>query len=66
MPGGNAHEGVCIASGVAAAGGCEWRNKNGVRGDNPNTQQIPEYTKDKYNGRIIKRKSLIRSHQQPI
>jgi hypothetical protein len=29
--------------------------------DNPNTQQIPEYTKDKYNGRIIKRKFLLRS-----
>jgi hypothetical protein len=34
--------------------------------DNPNTTQIPEYTKDKYNVKIIKRKgSLLRSHQQP-
>jgi hypothetical protein len=27
-----------------------------VRGDNPNTQQTPEYTKDKYNVKIMKRK----------
>jgi hypothetical protein len=25
-------EGVCIAAGVAALGGCEWRNEKGVRG----------------------------------
>jgi hypothetical protein len=25
-------------------------------GDNPNTQQTPEYTKDKYNVKIMKRK----------
>jgi hypothetical protein len=34
-------------------------------GDNPNTTQTLEYTKDKYNAKIIKRKSLLRSHQQP-
>jgi hypothetical protein len=34
-------------------------------GDNPNTTQTPEYSKDKYNVKIIKRKSLLRSHQQP-
>jgi hypothetical protein len=34
--------------------------------DNPNTQQTPEYTKDKYNVKIVKRKSLLRSHQQPV
>jgi hypothetical protein len=33
--------------------------------DNPNTTQTLEYTKDKYNAKIIKRKSLLRSHQQP-
>jgi hypothetical protein len=32
MPGGNAHEGVCIAAGVAVVGGCEWRNENGAWG----------------------------------
>jgi hypothetical protein len=32
MPGGNAHEGVCIAAGVAAVGGCERRNENGAHG----------------------------------
>jgi hypothetical protein len=26
------------------------------RADNPNTQQTPEYTKDKYNVKIMKRK----------
>jgi hypothetical protein len=35
-------------------------------GDNLNTTQAPEYTKDKYNVKIIKRKSLQRSHQQPM
>jgi hypothetical protein len=31
MPGGSAHEGVCIAAGVTAVGGaCEWRKENGV------------------------------------
>jgi hypothetical protein len=34
--------------------------------DNPNTQQTPEYTKDKYNVKIVKQKSLLRSHQQPV
>jgi hypothetical protein len=38
---------------------------SGCTGDNPNTQQTPEYTKDKYNVKIIKRKSLWRSHQPP-
>jgi hypothetical protein len=32
MPGGSACEGVCIAAGVAAVGGCEQRKENGVRG----------------------------------
>jgi hypothetical protein len=32
MPGGSAHKGVCIAAGVTAVGGCEWRNEKGVRG----------------------------------
>jgi hypothetical protein len=32
MPGGSAHEGVCIAAGVAAVGGCERRNENGACG----------------------------------
>jgi hypothetical protein len=33
MPGGSAHEGVCIAAGVAAVGGaCEQRKENGVCG----------------------------------
>jgi hypothetical protein len=39
--------------------------ENDGDGDNPNTQQTPEYTKDKYNVKIMKRKSLLRSHQQP-
>jgi hypothetical protein len=30
----------------------------GSRNDNPNTTQTPEDTKDKYNVKIIKRKSL--------
>jgi hypothetical protein len=30
MPGGSAHEGVCIAAGVAVVGGCERRNEKGV------------------------------------
>jgi hypothetical protein len=33
--------------------------------DNLYTTQTPECTKDKYNVKIIKRKSLLRSHQQP-
>jgi hypothetical protein len=32
MPGGSACEGVCIAAGVAAAGGCEQMNEKGVHG----------------------------------
>jgi hypothetical protein len=33
MPGGSAHEGVCIAAGVAAVeGACERRKENGERG----------------------------------
>jgi hypothetical protein len=32
MPGGNACEGVCIAAGVMAVGGCEQINENGMRG----------------------------------
>jgi hypothetical protein len=32
MLGGSAHEGVCIAAGVAAAGGCERMNEKGMRG----------------------------------
>jgi hypothetical protein len=32
MPGGSAHEGVCIAAGIAAVGGCEWTNEKGVCG----------------------------------
>jgi hypothetical protein len=32
IPGGNAREGVCIAAGVTAVGGCERRNENGVHG----------------------------------
>jgi hypothetical protein len=34
-------------------------------GDNLNTTQTPECSKGKYNAKIIKRKSLLRSHQQP-
>jgi hypothetical protein len=35
--------------------------------DNPNTTQTLEYTKGKYNAKIIKMKwSLLRSHQQPM
>jgi hypothetical protein len=30
MLGGSAHEGVCIAAGVTAVGGCEWMKENGV------------------------------------
>jgi hypothetical protein len=30
IPGGSACEGVCIAAGVAAVGGCERRKENGV------------------------------------
>jgi hypothetical protein len=30
IPGGSAREGVCIATGVAAVGGCERRKENGV------------------------------------
>jgi hypothetical protein len=33
--------------------------------DNLNTTQTLECTKDKYNVKIRKRKSLLRSHQQP-
>jgi hypothetical protein len=36
-----------------------------IYSDNPNITQTLEYTKDKYNAKIIKRKSLLRSHQQP-
>jgi hypothetical protein len=32
---------------------------------NPNTTQTLEYTKDKYNAKIINEGSLLRSHQQP-
>jgi hypothetical protein len=32
MPGGNEHEGVCIAAGVVAVGGCERKNENGTCG----------------------------------
>jgi hypothetical protein len=32
MPGGNACEGVCIAAGVAAVGGCMRVNEHGVHG----------------------------------
>jgi hypothetical protein len=32
MPGGSAREGLCIAAGVAAVGGCEWRNEKGMHG----------------------------------
>jgi hypothetical protein len=32
MPGGSAREGVCIAAGVAAVGGCEQRNENSEHG----------------------------------
>jgi hypothetical protein len=32
IPGGSAREGVCIAAGVAAEGGCERRKENGVCG----------------------------------
>jgi hypothetical protein len=32
MLGGSAREGVCIAAGVTAVGGCERRNEKGVRG----------------------------------
>jgi hypothetical protein len=32
MPGGSAHEGVCIAAGVTVVGGCEQRKENGVCG----------------------------------
>jgi hypothetical protein len=35
------------------------------RNDNPNTTQTLEYTKDKYNAKIINGESLLRSHQQP-
>jgi hypothetical protein len=34
--------------------------------DNLYTTQTPECTKDKYNVKIVKRKSLLRSHQQPV
>jgi hypothetical protein len=32
MPGGSAREGVCIAAGVAAVGGCQWMKENRVCG----------------------------------
>jgi hypothetical protein len=32
MPGGSAHKGVCIAAGVTAVGGYEWRNEKGMCG----------------------------------
>jgi hypothetical protein len=38
---------------------------NAVSVDNLYTTQTPECTKDKYNVKIVKRKSLLRSHQQP-
>jgi hypothetical protein len=34
-------------------------------GDNLNTTQTPECSKGKYNAKIRKQKSLLRSHQQP-
>jgi hypothetical protein len=34
--------------------------------DDLNTTQTPECSKGKYNAKIIKRKSLRRSHQQPM
>jgi hypothetical protein len=47
MPGGSAHEGVCIAAGVSAEGGCEWRKENRVHGDmtpaaSPRTSEGPQ------------------------
>jgi hypothetical protein len=32
MPGGSARKGACIAAGIAAVGGCEWRNEKGMHG----------------------------------
>jgi hypothetical protein len=32
IPGGSVHEGVCIAAGVAAVGGCEQRKEKGMCG----------------------------------
>jgi hypothetical protein len=41
MPGGSAHEEVCIAAGVAAEGGCEWRKENRVcRGAEEGEQSV--------------------------
>jgi hypothetical protein len=37
-------------------GKCIEIQREGENGDNPNTQQTPEYTKDKYNVKIMKRK----------
>jgi hypothetical protein len=33
IPGGSVCEGVCIAAGVVAVGGCEQRNEKGVHGE---------------------------------
>jgi hypothetical protein len=35
-------------------------------GDNLNTTQTPECTKEKYNAKIKMKGSLLRSHQQPM
>jgi hypothetical protein len=35
-------------------------------GDNLNTTQTPECTKEKYNAKIKVKGSLLRSHQQPM
>jgi hypothetical protein len=32
MPGGSVREGVCIAAGIVAEGGCEWRKEKEVHG----------------------------------
>jgi hypothetical protein len=37
-----------------------------VTGDNLNTTQTPECTKEKYNAKIKVKGSLLRSHQQPM
>jgi hypothetical protein len=37
-----------------------------MHGDNLNTTQTPECTKEKYNAKIKVKGSLLRSHQQPM
>jgi hypothetical protein len=44
----------------------EFKDLVDLSGDNLNTTQTPECTKEKYNAKIKVKGSLLRSHQQPV